>query len=709
MALPSAYYHPRIYRPPTAHKRELKTQADPSHHSDVERQRLRRQVEDLQWDIRTVKRRLEEREAQLRDTRAEADSLTNRFRCAERALATAESNAEVAAAEISAERRRAGACRTEMQALRAELRAVGDRAMREGEELRLKMEADVRERVAAAVAAAESSADEREAVLTAALKKSTMEQREREREREEELLLKHAGLTRSSLEGVSRHAADLEALAREIESVKCALAARDVELEAIVDATAGFLQQKVVDLRGKGVVGGYDGGGSGALRGALAAVTEARRAGRTAAELEEECASLKVKVAQERSDISRLRQALSESKAAEETAIRAAATAAATAATAVAARQAAVLNTTPQPAASAAEVWSETRGKADENRKRAVAAEDSLRKALTGAEQAWRLLTSCVTNESGIHDDLLDADAPASHPLPPLLPTGWRPESDAGLKALIESAEALASAHHRRGYALRRAKIALRAKSVCAREARRREAAQMRAREDAEARLRDALAALDECEQQQRDWRDGSGRRRVGSGPEAVARVAGGGEEMFAGLSAEQVKHLRRIRSEVDRLEGQNRTLRHSLASDRMMHHPTTTTRRDDGMPTQRMLFPHVIGDAILGGHARPEDDAEGWDFRPDERLSGSEQPASESAGSPSPARSWSNAIEVAGRVSQWKLEQAGVGAGKRRELGGDGGGGCTRVDESCTVRYQGTLQDERSGGTLVPGWQTEA
>lgn len=574
----------------------------------------------------------------------------------------------MAVTETAAERRRAGACRIEVQALRGELRAARERAAREIDEQRVQLEADMRGRVAAAVATAESAANDRVTVLTAALSNSTTERAE--------------GPKYETLERIrGRLDEEVQECTREIETVRCALAAREAELEAIVEVTAEFPRSTGVAGETCGGRGNYSVGSS-ALRGALAAATGARRAGCRVAELEKKCASLQAHEADGRADISRLRREWAEAKAAE---VKAVGDAAATAA-------ASQLSLHPTPG-----LVNETRdvngavvqeNALQESAKAVVMAEDDLRQALAGAENAWRLITSCLMDEGTIDEDNLSANGLS---ISPATVTGiWKPSTDKGLAALVTGADALASAHRRRGKALHRAKTVVRAKGVCAREARRREAAQARARDDAEERLYHALTALDECERHRHHWKgDGGGN----------CGVAGGGRRGATGLSPEQEEHLRQIRSEVDRLEGQNQNLRQRLAGDNRIYEKAAVSNRDRDpgqlMSTQRMLLPRVVGGADEGR----SDEAGEWD-RPEwdlpEGLSGIE-PAS--GGTPSPSRSWS-AAKIHG--SQWSPHQAGSGD---RQEAAKVGGAC--AFESCTGCR--APHDDGSGGTLVPSWATEA
>lgn len=664
----------------------------------------------MQWELRALKRCLDEREAQLRDARADIDRLKIHSRATERALAAARGETEVAATETAAERRRSGACRAEVQSLRAELRAVRERAAREGEEQRTRLETEARGRMAAesAVSSVEVAARDREAALKTALDKLTKEfereqgrEREREREREmerRELLLRGRELG-GRAEGVGS-AEEVHNCARELESVKCALAARDVELAAIADATAGFARQaELVEQRGMGSVGVFSGGRGGALHGALAAATEARRAGRLANELQEECDSLEKAAVKARDDISRLQREFEKEQAAKEKAVGAAATAAAAAAAAATstASQNSVVSSQPT---SSAEVKDDARQRAEKNLERALATEETLEKALSGAEQAWRLLTSCLASESEL-DDRLDADGAASPRHRSRRPGAWHPAADPFLRELVASAESLACAHRSRGSALRRARVAVRAKSACAREARRREAGQVRAREEAESRLKDALAALDERES----------RRGYGGGK----RNGGAVEEDEGGRSCEpsprQQEHLRRIRREVDRLEGQNRSLRLSLQEDRLMRERMKSTSGSNvvgGMPTQRILFPQVLGDDVgaYPGPARPGIDEQGWEYRPGDGLSGSGRGVM-SAGSGSPTRSWSAASKARDGASQWPPPaDVGLSAQEgRAEHGGVGSGGKRGLADGCAAGlFDSAPQDEGYRDPLVPG-----
>lgn len=604
-------------------------------------------MEDLQWDLRTLKRRIGEREAQLRDARSEADSLKKRSRDAERDLAAAQGEAAVAATEAAAQQRRASARRSEVQSLRAEIQSVRDRAASGAEETRSRFETDARYRVSAAVAAAEVDAKDRAAVLTASLKAATTERDE---------LLEERGTA------VSGQVEDAAARARELETLHCAQAARDVELEAIVEATSEFSRDEI----GRGDNGG---GGGGALRGALAAATEARRAGRLTAELKDECSSLRAKGEEGRADVSRLRLAFEEAKAAEEKAVAVAATATTVAAASTAAaerwREASTLEPADERGDSGLEV---------------AATKDALQRALAGAERAWRTVTSCLADERRTDEVFVGREVP---PPPASIPATWQPSSDAELDALVVATEALASAHRRRGYALQRAKVAVRAKTACMREARRRETAEARAREDAEERLEDALTALHECRRHKHrdDWATGGGGTQGGEG------CGDGRGRSF--LSPEQEEHLRQMRGEVDRLEGQNRTLRQSLVGGYRVNERAIGRGKDESVPAQRLLFPQVIGGADDG----PSD--AGWD-----RARGMSASESASAGTPSSARSWAAAASKVHGIP-WP-HQGGA------QEGSEVGDARARVLDGCTSCCP-PPQDDGSGGTLVAGWVTDA
>lgn len=659
-----------------------------------------------------LKRCLEEREAQLRDARADINRLKIHSRATERALVAARGETEVAATETAAERRRSGACRAEIQSLRAELRAVRERAAREGQEQRTRLETEARGRLAAesAVSSVEVAARDKEAALKTALDKLTKEfereqGREREREREREMERRELLLRGRELGGRMEGAGSGEGVqncARELESVKCALAARDVELAAIADATTGFARQaEMVGPRGMGSTGVFSGGG-GALHGALAAATEARRAGRRANELEEECESLKKAAAKARGDILRLQQELEEEQVAKEKAVGAAATAAAAAAATATASQNIVVSSQPT---SSAEARNDARHQAEKNLERALATEETLKKALSGAEQAWRLLTSCLASESEVDDDL-DADDAASPRRRSRRLGAWHPAADPFLRELVASAESLAHAHRGRGSALRRARVAVRAKAACAREARRREAGQVRAREEAESRLQDALAALDD-----------NGNHHGfcgGKGNGGAVEVDELGRS--CGPSARQQEHLRQIRREVDRLEGQNRSLRLSLVGDRLMRERINSTSGSNGVgevPTKRTLFPQVLGDdvGVYPGPAGTEVDTQGWEYRPGDGSSGSGRGVI-SAGSGSPMRSWSAASKARDGASQWPPPE-GVGLNVqegRSEHGGVGPGGNRPFADSCAAGlYDSALQDEGYRDSLVPGYHARA
>ncbi|CAM9900942.1 unnamed protein product [Ectocarpus sp. 6 AP-2014] len=700
----------------------ISAQADPSRgQAQAELQRLRRQLEDLQWDTRTLKRRIEERDNQVRDARAEADGLKARSRTAERELGGAQGELAVAAAEVAAERRKTSALRSELQSSRAELQSVRDRAAsaaaaaeRSAEEQRSRLEQEGRDRLSAA-AAAEARARDRVTELSASLGAATAER--------DALLLsakaagEEAALAAAAKQGFDPAVEDGTARAREVESLRCALAARDVEVESIIDATAGFSHHTV------GL------GGSGALRGALAAAAEATRARRLVAELEEECSSLKAKVKEERAEAHRLREALEQVRLAEQRATAAATAASADAATAAAARR-------PSPSPSQDTGGGKDRegghsvAEAQAMSKRVQEAEDALQKALAGVQRAWGVVSSCLSDDDsrGVDDD----DGAVSTATPPALPPAmasflvWQhPASpvDPSLGALICGVEALAAAYRRRGHAARRATVAARAKAVCAREARRREEAAIRAREDAEGRLDEAMIALDDCrrcheqqqqQQQQQQTTTCWGVGRAADVPRPGGGMPGDGSGGRSLLSHEQEEHLRQIRSEVDRLEGQNQTLRRSLEGGSVgfigkmteLYRETGGGNRGD-LPTQRLLFPPSSatgGNNTEEGGPRVNLRAGRW-----ERADGlSGRGASASTPSPSPGRSWTAPSNIHARGSPCY----------RRGGDGDGSGRDDQDDDQEKARARvleefagccAAPQDDGSGGTLVPVWGSEA
>lgn len=716
-------------------------------HQQQQQQRLRRQLEDLQWDVRTLKRRIEERDNQIRDARSEAESLKVRCRSAERDLGGVQSERAMAMAEAAAERRRTSALRAELQSLRAELQAVRERAASaaaaakiSAEEERRRIEADGRDRVFAAVTAVEAAARERAAALSASLRTATTE-------RDQLLAAKRAEQAAAAGRSVSREAEDGEARAREVESMRCALAARDVELESIVDATAGFGHH--AGSLGGGV--GGSGSGGGALRGALAAATEARRAGRLVAELREESSLLTAKVKEERAEAHRLREALEQAKVAEEK--MAAAVTAAAAASRTSARES-------QGDHSKGEEEGCSATEARETKKRVQEAEDSLQRALAGAHRAFIVVSSCLADESTLDDgDLFGAVTTAAASAATASVPPWQlqqkqpaaaspsPSVDPSLRTLVSGAESLAAAYRNRGHALRRATVAVRAKSICAREARRREETEARARGDVEGRLDEALVALDACRQDhlhqhQKQQQQQAARWDVVQAGGRVAGISGPGDVSGgarSSLSHEQEEHLRQIRSEVDRLESQNQTLRRSLEggdSDRRLLAVTTTFRsggrerrgsegfggdRDGRAPTQRLLCPPSsaaggINVEQAGQRSNSHEDC--WERA--EALSESSGRASSRTPSLSPVRSWTAVSNVRGR-SPWPPRRdgnvdggsGGQEQGCRRDdfdEGGDERGkddARARVLEEC-AGYCVPPQEDGSGGTLVPTWGTD-
>lgn len=605
------------------------------------------------------------------------------------------------------------------------------------EEQRLRLEAEGRDRVSAA-AAAEAGAKDRVATLSASLRAVTAER--------DKLLAVKAVAEAAARRSVDPVAENGAARTRELESMRCALAARDVELESIVDATAGFGHH--TESLGGSSVGSAGGSSGSALRGALAAATEARRAGRLVAELQEDASSLKAKVEEERAGASRLCVALEQAKLAEQKAAAAANAASAAAATAAAAACQSSQNAdvdSKKGAYSAAEAHAID--------KRAQETEDALQKALAGAQQAWGVVSSCLADESRMDDnDLFGAStntttaAATPSTLPPTMASvllRQPPASlvDPSLGNLVSGVEALATAYRKRGHAIRRATVTARAKTVCAREARRREEAEGRAREAAEGRPEEALVALDDCrrhhehkqqyhhhqqhhhqqQQQPAYWGPAGGRTAGVADP--GGGTSGGGDGAGSFMSHEQEEHLRQIRSEVDRLEGQNRTLRRSLdgvEGSRLLGKTTEIRSRGrervggGDVPTQRLLFPPSSAtgaNRTKEGRQRPDSHADCWERA--DGLSGSSGQARTPSPSPSPVRSWAAVSNVHGG-SPWPPRGSGgdgiVSGGQGR--GGDGGAGeegdesdaRARVLEEC-AGYCAPPQDDGSGGTLVPAW----
>eukprot|EP00903_Cladosiphon_okamuranus_P014723 g13643.t1 len=705
-------------------------QADPSRgQAQVELQRLRRQLEDLQWDLRTAKRRVEERDTQLRDARSGGERLQKRARDAERDLGTAQSELAIAAAEVAAQRRRSGVLRAELQALRAELQCARERAQSTAAAA-AKSSAEDRDSASAAVAEAEVVSD-RVASLSASLRAVTLE-------RDNLLAAKQAVAVASFGVRVEEEAART----RELESMRCALAARDVELESIVDASSGF------SLGGGGAGGGGGGGGGGkggsghALRCALAAVSEARRAQCLVAELREEAASLRARVEEGQAETARLRAALEQAKLAEKKSAMAATAAAASAAATAAAGQS-------NDASREKGGYSPAEARAAA--KRAQDAEDALQKTLMGAQRAWGVVSSCLADESREdEDDVFGATANPPPPPPPLVAALhlWQqpatstlpslPSADASLGALVSGVETLAAAYRRRGHAVRRATVAARAKTVCSREARRREEAEARAREEAEGRLQEALVALDHCQrhhlqqqQQPQPQPQPTSWRVLPAGEWATAATAGR-EDARPTLSKDQEEHLRQIRSEVDRLEDQNRTLRRSLEGgdapgagpvpDRLRGKTTEIRVREGrgreaengvGVPTQRLLFPPSSG-ATAGkereGRGRSKTRADCWEGV--ERLGGSGSGGQARTPSPSPVRSWVAVSNTHGGGGAWPPQGGGAEDGQGRsgcrEKEDDDDDARARVLEEC-AGYCVPPQEDGSGGTLVPAWSRNA
>eukprot|EP00752_Nemacystus_decipiens_P010849 g9647.t1 len=736
-------------------------QADPSRaQAQAEQQRLRRQLEDLQWDLRAAKRRIEERDSQLRDARGDGDRLKKRARDAERDLGSAQSELAIAAAETASQRRRSGALRAELQALRGELQSARERAESKAAaaaaaaQAAAKGSAEGRESASATAAAEAKAIGDRVASLSASLRAVTLERDDLLAEKQAATAT--AAAATAAAASVGGTAEDGAARTRELESMRCALAARDVELESIVDATSGFVHHadggssssSSSSSLGRGV------GGSGgiALRCALAAATEARRAQCLVAELRGEASSLKTRSKEDHAEASRLRAALERAELAEKKS--AAAAAAATAAAAAAAAAAGQSDDASREKGG----YSAVEARAADNR--AQVAEDALQKAVAGAQRAWGVVSSCLADESRVdEDDLLGPIANAAPP-PVVAPLFlWQqpassssspssPLADPSLGALVSGVEALSTAYRRRGHALRRATVAARAKTVCSREARRREEAEARAREEAEVRLEEALVALDHCQrhhlqqhQQRQQLPANSANHPAGGWATAVA----GGDDSRPSLSKEQEEHLRQIRSEVDRLEDQNRTLRRSLeggsgpglgpgpVTDPLLQGKTPEVRVGSsrgrktetgvvGAPTQRLLFPPSSDATAVkeaDGGRLSSSRADCWERV--EGLGGSSSSGGQGrTPSPSPVRSWAavSSAFAGGGAGPWPPQGGGGGAGDCQGRGGgcrdeeddeeDDDDARARVLEEC-AGYCAPPQEDGSGGTLIPAWTRNA
>lgn len=191
----------------------------------------------------------------------------------------------------------------------------------------------------------------------------------------------------------------------------------------------------------------------------------------------------------------------------------------------------------------------------------------------------------------------------------------------------------------------------------------------------------------------------------------------GGGGRSF--LSHEQEEHLRQIRSEVDRLEGQNQTLRRSLegGSVRLIGKMTELYRETGGSssrgdlptqrPTQRLLFPPSSapgGNNTEEGGPRANLRAGRW-----ERADGlSGRGASASTPSPSPGRSWTAPSNIHARGSPcYRRDGDGDGPGQDDEDADEEEARARVLEEfaGCCA----APQDDGSGGTLVPVWGSES
>lgn len=657
-----------------------------SAHGQAEQQRLQRQIEDLEWEVRTLKRRIEERDLQLRDVRIEIESNQKRLRDTEGDLATARTSAAVAATEGAAERRSADARRDELRELRAELQSARRLADISAEEHRMRLESVSKDRVASVkkASSAAAGARDRAIVLETSLKAAVAER--------DALLVKAREAAARQVESSPLDTAT--ARTRETETLKCALAARDVELEAILEATAGFSRQADSGICERTVRHGGHGGK--ALRSVLAAATEARRASRLVTEVKEEGQSLRAKVAEEKADVARLRVALNEATCAQEKAVAAAA--AANAKSAAAQRQVAGVTQQMRKAKlpkqltkTSSTIGTQTAVDVSALELRVSTAEDALRTALTGAEQTWRVLMSCRVDENRMDEDPLGLDAAdaKSYSNAAASPT-WEPVADPGLSALVTEAQTLAGAHRKRGQDVRRAAVTARAKTVYAREARRKEAVEARAREEAEGRLEEALAAMHTWQQQQEQQRQGDEQyhhhhhhHQNGAKESEAEYLPENRLEESSSLTPEQEEHLRQIRGEVDRLVGQNQTLRRSLVGEQATELPAFERHRNEdsgGVSTQRLLFSQ---------RGSRSDDYEGdW-----ECVAGTGGTEAVSVGTRSPDRSRMIAsTNYPSGTSPWCHDDAARALAK----------------ENCAF-YSAAAQDDGSGGTVVPVWQVEA
>ncbi|CAM9493694.1 unnamed protein product, partial [Discosporangium mesarthrocarpum] len=508
-------------------------------------QRLLREVEERQWEIRSQRRKLVEREEQLREVRAEAAGLRKRCQRLERGQMVAEGELRAAQATVAAQRRGA-------EGHRAEVRSLQLRLAREAEE-RSRQEAEAG-RARAAAAAAESEAAKARAEVTAAASAAAA-------------ALVEAGGASDKDNAQARAKREVEvSLAderrggEEIESLRCSLATRGAELAAVREATEDFVKGR----------GGFSSGGSGALDGALAAVTEARRARLGEADQTSECRALLLRVSAAEAESAGLRERLEELDR-----LRRAAEARVTDAVEEAGR------------------WREgekrARGELDRANTMGSQTEAALEQVLAGAAVVWGKVLSAlldVGQEEGGPPHGLGEDAAnrtirtAAVDNGGLTPSGagaaagevaatWQPESDPGLKVLGRWVGSLVAAYRRRGVELKRARLETKAKGVCAREARRREGAAVCARAKAEERLEECLARLQgvmgQCREEQAAPAGGRAPSTGGVWGWGAGEGGGSVEQGGVSMSPEQAEHIRQIKEEVDRLQGQNQALQLQL------------------------------------------------------------------------------------------------------------------------------------------------
>ncbi|CAM9191864.1 unnamed protein product [Choristocarpus tenellus] len=392
---------------------------------------------------------------------------------------------------------------------------------------------------------------------------------------------------KAGIEVTSRKEVEQEkiVLVKELEYLRCSLAVCRAELVSIQEATQEFVHPSFSKGISSDGVGKSSGGC--ALQGALAAVTEARRARSREGDCKTECETLRARASAAQEEVVGLCKRLEESGHL------------------VQAAQAQVEKMQVEVASlkdgdhkwegtigvensmgdELASVKAEAEAREQQHQSDLAAAEEALHQAHRGATAVWSTVSSALeegkrkdscNSRSDRGEDGVDYDA--------VVEGGdmWNPKSDPSLRVLWRLVEHLTLAYRSRGVKLQQAQQEARVKSICAREARRRETAAVakaKAQSTVEARMSDCLSRLhcgmeEEQGREQGEWHwqqkgqvwgfsegEGSDLGNVSGEGGGFAR-----EKDEVQMSREQVEHLRRIKEEVDRLQGQNEILQQCLS-----------------------------------------------------------------------------------------------------------------------------------------------